>query len=37
MRLEPSDQEKGLKTPVWDEYKVILDRAEKNSVSMLCM
>ena len=35
MRLEPSDQQKGLKTPVWDEYQVILDKAEKTQVSTL--
>ena len=32
MDLVPSDKERGLKTPVWDEYKMIVNRAEGHEV-----
>lgn len=34
MDLVPSDKERGLKTPVWDEYKMIVNRAEGHEVSI---
>ena len=32
MALVPSDKTKGLKTPVWDEYKSIIKEAEGKEV-----
>ena len=32
MNLVPGDKEKGLKTPVWDEYKTIINKAEGKQV-----
>lgn len=32
MDLVPNDKERGLKTPVWDEYKLIVNRAEGHEV-----
>ncbi|BFZ01928.1 hypothetical protein BsWGS_04968 [Bradybaena similaris] len=34
MDLVPSDKDKGLKTPIWDEYKQILDKAENQKVKI---
>lgn len=28
MEMVPSDKERGLKTPVWDEYKKILEQVK---------
>ena len=32
MQLVPSDKEKGLKTPIWDQYKAIINEAEGKEV-----
>ena len=32
MDLVPNDKARGLKTPVWDEYKIIINKAEGKSV-----
>jgi len=37
MALVPSDKEKGLKTPVWDEYKSIVNHAEGREVGVAVM
>ncbi len=34
MDLVPSDKMKALKTPVWDEYKKIINQAEGKIVSV---
>ena len=33
MDLVPNDKEKGLKTPVWDDYRKIVNQAEGKVVS----
>ena len=33
MEVVPDDKAKGLKTPVWDEYKKIVNAAEQKEVS----
>lgn len=33
MDLVPEDKKRGLKTPVWDEYKAIINAAEGREVS----
>ena len=33
MDLVPSDKERGLKTPVWEEYKLIVNHAEGHEVT----
>lgn len=32
MQVVPGDQAKGLKTPIWDEYKKVVNDAEKKQV-----
>ena len=32
MDLVPDDKKKGLKTPVWDEYKAIINESENRQV-----
>lgn len=32
MQVVPDDKARGLKTPVWDEYKKIVDEAEGKKV-----
>ncbi|XP_070539671.1 fucose mutarotase-like [Ptychodera flava] len=34
MDLVPSDKEKGLKTPVWDKYQAIINKAEGKEVKI---
>jgi len=34
MDLVPNDKAKGLKTPVWDEYKKLLNDAEGKEVKL---
>lgn len=34
MDLVPSDKAKGLKTPVWDEYKTIIDKHEQQKIQV---
>lgn len=35
MEMVPDDKAKGLKTPVWDEYKKIVNEAENKQVCIL--
>lgn len=35
MEVVPDDKAKGLKTPVWDEYKKIVNDSEKCEVCLL--
>ena len=37
MDLVPGDKAKGLKTPVWDEYRKIIKEAEGKEVCIVCM
>ena len=32
MEMVPDDKAKGMKTPIWDEYKKIVNDAEKKEV-----
>ena len=34
MELVADDRKRGLKTPVWDEYKAIINEAEGREVSL---
>ena len=36
MELVPSDKAAGLKTPVWDEYRAIINKAEGKEVYVVC-
>lgn len=38
MEVVPDDKAKGLQTPIWEEYKKIVNDAEKKEVPMtVCM
>ena len=40
MDLVPDDKARGLKTPIWDEYKKLLDNSEGKKVKLfyiVCM